>query len=148
MLTREGPPVRRSLSDSSGLVFFYCHAPEGRPVSLPVTHTQLWARTVPLSSPAGIMTAPWGATEGPPPRLPYCRIPAREATREPQPGARIVSPFLISRTAERQHQRAHRGVDRAFDPPVGIRTRRSGASFNVDQCSVPPLFLSVGWPAE
>jgi hypothetical protein len=39
------------------------------------------------------------------------------------------------------------GVDRAFDPPVGIRTRRSGASFNVDQCSVPPLFLSVGWPS-
>jgi SRSO17 transposase len=28
--------IRRSLTDSSDLAFFYCHAPEGRPVSLPV----------------------------------------------------------------------------------------------------------------
>ena len=28
--------IRRSLSDPSDLVFFYCHAPQGRPVSLPV----------------------------------------------------------------------------------------------------------------
>ena len=28
--------IRRSLSDPSDLAFFYCHAPEGRPVSLPV----------------------------------------------------------------------------------------------------------------
>jgi hypothetical protein len=27
--------IRRSLSDQSDLAFFYCHAPEGRPVSLP-----------------------------------------------------------------------------------------------------------------
>ena len=28
--------IRRSLSDPSDLAFFYCHAPQGRPVSLPV----------------------------------------------------------------------------------------------------------------
>jgi SRSO17 transposase len=28
--------IRRSLTDPSDLAFFYCHAPEGRPVSLPV----------------------------------------------------------------------------------------------------------------
>ena len=28
--------IRRSLSDPDDLAFFYCHAPEGRPVSLPV----------------------------------------------------------------------------------------------------------------
>ncbi len=28
--------IRRSLSDSADLAFYYCHAPEGRPVSLPV----------------------------------------------------------------------------------------------------------------
>ncbi|HLN71115.1 MAG TPA: IS701 family transposase, partial [Streptosporangiaceae bacterium] len=28
--------IRRSLSDPSDLAFFYCHAPDGRPVSLPV----------------------------------------------------------------------------------------------------------------
>ncbi len=28
--------IRRSLADPSDLAFFYCHAPEGRPVSLPV----------------------------------------------------------------------------------------------------------------
>ena len=28
--------IRRSLSDPSDLAFFYCHAPAGRPVSLPV----------------------------------------------------------------------------------------------------------------
>src|SRR5207237_4454547 len=27
--------IRRSISDPSGLAFFYCHAPAGRPVSLP-----------------------------------------------------------------------------------------------------------------
>ena len=27
--------IRRSLSDPSELAFFYCHAPTGRPVSLP-----------------------------------------------------------------------------------------------------------------
>jgi hypothetical protein len=28
--------IRRSLSDPSDLAFYYCHAPAGRPVSLPV----------------------------------------------------------------------------------------------------------------
>jgi hypothetical protein len=28
--------IRRSLPDPSDLAFFYCHAPAGRPVSLPV----------------------------------------------------------------------------------------------------------------
>jgi len=28
--------IRRSLSDAADLAFYYCHAPEGRPVSLPV----------------------------------------------------------------------------------------------------------------
>ena len=31
--------IRRSLSDPSDLAFFYCHAPQGRPVSLPVLIT-------------------------------------------------------------------------------------------------------------
>ena len=31
--------IRRSLSDPSDLAFFYCHAPAGRPVSLPVLIT-------------------------------------------------------------------------------------------------------------
>ena len=28
--------IRRSLSDPADLAFYYCHAPDGRPVSLPV----------------------------------------------------------------------------------------------------------------
>jgi SRSO17 transposase len=31
--------IRRSLADPSELAFFYCHAPQGRPVSLPVLIT-------------------------------------------------------------------------------------------------------------
>ena len=31
--------IRRSLTDPSDLAFFYCHAPQGRPVSLPVLIT-------------------------------------------------------------------------------------------------------------
>ncbi len=62
--------IRRGLSDSDDLAFYYCHAPEGRPVSLPPADLSTCARAL-LAVPAARP-----ATRGAPARCQY-RRPAR-----------------------------------------------------------------------